>query len=145
MLALELSADLGRLTAVLTEHGPTCRILCATCCTPRLSSNASELFNVARSSHRVQLMLEALQAALANCARLLAEATDAFSEKMTAFGAVLRDVASETSPTDELLSLMATGVARCCDALPYGCLSFADSNAVRACAALQSTSSCPSR
>ena len=116
VLGMELAADFDRLTVVLAdrdggarEHGS---MVCAHIATPLLRSRASELFQVVCAGSRVQLMLDALQAAMSGCARQLTDTGTAFDEKLQAFSALLRDHGCDSTPAGELMSLLATGVSR---------------------------------
>ncbi len=110
LLKAELSADFTRLTVVVAEQRSAVRYI--TIATPLLHARAPELLHLARSGYRVQLMLEAGQACISSCARALGDANAALSEKLAAFKSLLRDHASDSSPEDELLSILSTGVAR---------------------------------
>ncbi len=112
VLTAELSSDFKRLRAVLAEEAAPRGLSHVDVSTPLLHSRASELCRVASSAYRVELILDSVRTALSTCARSLGDANAAFSEKLAAFKALLRDHSSESSPADELLSLLSTGVAR---------------------------------
>jgi hypothetical protein len=111
VLKAELSSDFMRLNVVVAEQLSAVRYI--SIATPLLHSRAPELLLLARSGYRVQVMLEAGQGCILSCARELSDANAALSEKLAALKSLLRDHASDSSPEDELLSLLSTGVARC--------------------------------
>ncbi len=116
-LRLTVAPDFSHLAGVFAEDGAGSAQLYANIATPLLQTHGTELFHVAWYAHNVYSMLDTVRASVAACTRQMETARSAFDEKLVAFNALLRDHRDHrgemvSSASDELLSLLATGVSR---------------------------------
>ena len=112
-VGVEMSADFSQLRLLLSGvQAGRGDVVCARIVTPMLRAAASELRQLSRGGYRVQQLLESISAAVTGCARQLGDTNTAFCDKLTAFSTLLRDHGSEATASEELMSLLITGVAR---------------------------------
>ena len=100
--------------------------------TRQVSVFSAEISRISRSSFRLQLMLAALQSAVAACGRHLQEVDNAMEVQLGALAKLMSDHATDDNgtPITELLTLLMTGAARC--AAPPGYLKAQPSKTSRA-------------
>ena len=112
-LCVEMNPDFSHLRILYcrTQSGPG-DVTYAHIATPMLTAAASELCQVARGGHRVKLLLDSIATAVASCVRQMGDANTAVSDKLNEFSALLRDHGSHATVSEELMSLLITGVAR---------------------------------
>ena len=112
-LGVEMKPDFSQLRILFcrTQSGPG-DVSYAHIATPMLPAAAPELCFVARGGHRVQLLLESIASAVASCVSQLGDAHAAVGDKLAEFSALLRDHGSPATASEELISLLITGVAR---------------------------------
>lgn len=113
-VGVEMAADFSHLRLLLSApQSDRGDVVYARVATPMLRTAAPELRFLARGGYRVQLLLDSISSAVTSCARQLGDTNTAFGDKLTAFSTLLRDHGSEATASEELMSLLITGVARC--------------------------------
>jgi hypothetical protein len=112
-VGVEMAADFSHLRLLLSgTQSDRGDVVYARVATPMLRTAAPELRFLARGGYRVQLLLDSISSAVTSCARQLGDTNAAFGDKLTAFSTLLRDHGSEATASEELMSLLITGVAR---------------------------------
>jgi hypothetical protein len=112
-VGVEMAADFSHLRLLLSgAQSDRGDVVYARVATTMLRTAAPELRALARGGYRVQLLLDSISSAVTSCARQLGDTNSAFGDKLTAFSTLLRDHGSEATASEELMSLLITGVAR---------------------------------